>query len=150
MAVGHHAWRDGARRWRLDVLVDYLPVDAFAVTLAVADVHVVVLVDVARRSRAVDRARVGVDVPVRAVGLAAHALVDRAVARVSVYVPVRVIRCAGRGVLVDVRHRARIDIVISVRVGGRILIDVRIGRRAGGRIGVSVVRRAVGCRVVDI
>ena len=166
LAVGHHAWRDGAGRWRLDVLVDYLPVDALAVALAVRHVDVVVLVDVVRR--AVDR--VAIDVPVSAVGRAVHALVDRAVARVRIYVPVGIVGRAGRGVLVDVGHRPRVDIIVGVRVGGRILIDVRhsprvdvlvhvcvrasgrvvVGVRAGGRIGVGVVRRAVRRRVVDI
>ncbi len=168
LAVGHHAWRDGARRWRLDVLIDDLPVDALAVAFAVRHVDVVVLIDVVRRSRAVDR--VAVDVPVRAIGRAVHALVDRAVARVRIYVPVSIVRCAGRRVLVDVGHRPRVDVIVGVRVGGRILIDVRhsprvdvlvhvcvrasgrvvVGVRAGGRIGVGVVRRAVRRCVVDI
>ena len=152
MAVGHHAWRDGAWRWRLDVLVDDLTVDALAVAFAIVYIDVVVLVDVARRSRAVDRACVGVDVPVRAVGRAVHALVDRAVAYVRVYVPVGIVGRAGRRILVDVSHRPRIDIIIGVRVGGRILVDVRICGRTGRCIVVSIgiVRRAVRGCVVDI
>ena len=55
LAVGHHARRDGAWRRRLDILVDYLPVYALAVAFAIADIDVVVLVDVVRRRGAVDR-----------------------------------------------------------------------------------------------
>jgi hypothetical protein len=154
LAVRHHAWRDGARRWRLDVLVDYLPRYVLAVAggLAVVHIDVVVLIDVVRQSRAVDCACVSVDVPVRTVRLAVHALVDRAVAYVRVDVPVCVIRCAGRCVLVDVGHRPRIDIVIGVRVGGRAGVHVRIGGRAGRRvvICVCVVRRTVRRRVIDV
>ena len=148
LAVGHHAWRDGAGRWRLDVLVDYLPVDALAVALAVGHVDVVVLVDVVRRSRAVNR--VAVDVPVGAIGRAVHALADRAVAYVRVYVPVGVVGRAGRRVLVDVGHRPRVDVIVGVRVGRRAGVHVRVSGRAGRRIGVGVVRRAVRRRVVDI
>ena len=170
LAVGHHAWRDGAGRWRLDVLVDDLPVDALAVALAVRHVDVAVLVDVVRR--AVDR--VAINIAVSAVGRAVHALIDRAVACVRVYVPVGVVGRAGRGILVNVGHRPRIDIIVGVRVGGRILIDVRhraridivigvrvggrasgrvvviVGGRAGGRIGVGVVIGAVRRRVIDV
>ncbi len=46
LAVGHHRRCDGAWWRRLDVLVDDLPINAFAVAFAVADVDVVVLVDV--------------------------------------------------------------------------------------------------------
>ena len=144
LAVGHHARRDGAGRRRLDVLVDYLPVDALAVAFAVADIDVVVLVDVARGSRAVDRR-------VR------HVVV-------VIVVRVRVQRRAGRGVLVDVRHRARVgvlvdvgysprvDVLVHVRVGGRVLVHVRVGGRAGRRVvvGISVVRRTVSGSVVDV
>lgn len=125
LAVGHHARRDGAGRWRLDVLVDDLPVDALAVAFAVGHVDVVVLVDVV--AGLIDRACVGVDVPVRAVGRAVHALVDCAVARVRVDVPVGVVGRAGGRVVVYRRDGARVDVLVDVRVG----VHVRICGRAG-------------------
>ena len=101
LAVGHHAWRNGAWWRRLDVLVDDLPINAFAVAFAVADVDVVVLVDV----------------------------VVVAVADIRVEIAVCIFRCAGVSVLVDVRHRPRIDVRILVDVGhrARILVDVGVG-----------------------
>ena len=141
LAVGHHAWRDGAWRRRLDILVDNLPRYSLAVALAVGHVDVVVLVDVVRRGRAINRAIACVDISVGVVGRAIHALVDRAVARVVVVivVRVRVYRRAGRGVLIDVGHRARVDVLVHVRAGGRVvivvchrprvdvLVDIRVG-----------------------
>jgi len=88
LAVGHHAWRNGAGWWRLDVLVNYLPIDAFAVAFAVGHVDVVVLVDVVRRSRAVDRAVARVDIPVGVIGLAVDGLIDGAVAGVVIVIVV--------------------------------------------------------------
>jgi hypothetical protein len=174
LTVGHHRRCNGTGRRRLNVLVNYLPRYVFTVAggLAVIHVDVVVLVDVV--ARLTDRACVVVYIPVCIVGRAVHALVDRAVARVGVDVPVGVIRCAVAGVLVDVCHRARIDILVhvgarccvlidvchrpridvlvhvrvGVRTSGRVIVVVRVC--ASGRIGIGIVRRAVGCRVVDV
>ena len=139
LAVGHHAWRDGAGRWRLDILVDYLATDAFAVAFAVGHVDVVVLVDVVRRGRAVDRAIACVDIPVGIVRRAVHALVDRAVAGVVIVIVIGIRIHRRAGVLVDIRHGPRIDILVHIRTGGRVvivvghrpriyvLVDVRVG-----------------------
>lgn len=147
LAVGHHRRCDGARWWRLNVLVDDLPINAFAVAFAVAHVDVVVLVDVVVVAvavrRLVDRAGVVVRV-VRvdsAIVIAVDRLVDSAVAHIRVEIAVRIFRCAGVGVLVDVRHRARINVRILIDVGhrARILIDVRV-RRCADIVIVIVVR----------
>ena len=146
MAVGHHRRRDGTGWRRLDVLVDNLPIDALAVAFAVRYVDVIVLVDVV--AGLIDRACVGVDVPVCAVGRAIHALIDRAVARVRIDVPVRVVGRAGRRILVNRRYSPRVDVLVDVRVG----VYVRIGGRASrcAVVGIGVVRCAVGRRVVDV
>ncbi len=135
MAVGHHAWRNGAWWRRLDILVDDLPINAFAVAFAVADVDVVVLVDVVVVAVAVRRLvnRAGVVVRVvrvdGAVVVAVDRLVDSAVAHIRIEIAVRIFRCAGVSVLVDVRHRPRIDVRILVDVchRARILVDVGVG-----------------------
>lgn len=159
MAVGHHRRRDGAWRWRLDVLVDNLTINAFAVAFAVADVDVVVLVDVVRRRSAVDRRvrRIVVVIVVRvrvdrgASIIASNGLIDSAVAHIRIKIAVRVVRCAGIGVLVDVRHRARIDIRILIDVGHRprILVDVGVGRCADIVVVVRV-QRCAGVHVVVV
>lgn len=159
LAVRHHRRRDGAGWWRLDVLVDDLPINAFTVAFAIADVDVVVLVDVVRRRSAVDRrvrrivvvivVRVRVD---RCAGvIAGNRLIDGAVAHIRIEIAVRVVRCAVVGVLVDVCHRARIDVRILVDVGHRprILIDVGVGRCADIVIVVRV-QRCAGVHVVVV
>ncbi len=172
LAVGHHRRCNGTGRRRLNVLVNYLPRYVFTVAggLAVIHVDVVVLVDVV--ARLTDRACVVVYIPVCIVGRTVHALVDRAVACVGINVPIGVIRGAGRRVLINVGHGPRVDILVHVGAGGCVLIDVRhrpridvlvhvrVGVRASGRvvvrvrtsgrIGIGIVRRAVGCRVVDV
>lgn len=157
LAVGHHRRRDGAWRWRLDVLVNNLTVHAFAVALAVVHVDVVVLIDVVVGVVAVRRLvnRAGIVVRVvridGAVVVAVDRLVDSAVAHIRIEIAVRVFRCAGVGVLVDVRHRARIDIRILIDVGHRprILIDVGVGRCADIIVGVRV-QRCAGVHVVVV
>ena len=172
LAVGHHRRRDGAGRWRLDVLVDNLAIDAFAVTLAVGHVHVVVLIDVVvgvvAGGRLVNRAGVVVRV-VRvdsAVVVAVDSLIDSAVAHIRIEIAVRVVRCAVAvvGVLIDVCHRARIDVRILVDVGHRprILVDVgvcrcadivvvvRVQRSAGVHVVIGVRRCAGRCVVIVI
>jgi len=151
LAVGHHGRRNGAGRWRLNVLVDNLTIDALAVALAVGDVDVVVLVDVAviAACRLVDRAGVVVRV-VRVYG-AVDRLIDGAVADIRIEIAVRIFGCAGVGVLVNVRHRARIDVRILVDVGHRasVLVDVGVRRSADVVIVVRVQRRArAGIHVV--
>lgn len=157
LAVRHHRRRDGAGWWRLDVLVDDLPINAFTVAFAIADVDVVVLVDVVVRVVAgrclVNRAGIVVRV-VRvdgAVVIAVDCLVDRAVAHIRIEIAVRVVRCAGAGVLVDVRHRARIDVRILIDIGHRtrILIDVGVGRCADVVVVVRV-QRCAGVHVVVV
>ena len=161
MAVGHHRRRDGAGRWRLNVLVDDLTVDALAVAFAVADVDVVVLVDVVRRRGAVDRRirRIVVVIMVRvrvyrsAGVVGVDRLVDGAVAHIRIEIAVRVVRCAVVGVLVDVRHRARIDIRILVDVGHRpsVLVDIGVGRCVDVVVVVRVQRCAgAGIHVVVV
>jgi len=155
LAVGHHRRRDGAWRWRLDVLVDDLPINAFAVAFAVADVDVVVLVDVVVGVVAVRRLvnRAGVVVRVvridGAVVVAVDRLVDGAVTDIRIEIAVCVVRCAVAGVLVDVRHRARIDVRILVNVGHRprSLIDVGVCRCADIVVVVRV-QRCAGVHVV--
>lgn len=157
LAVGHHRRRNGAGWWRLDVLVDDLPINAFAVAFAVAHVHVVVLIDVVVRVVAVGRLvnRAGVVVGVvrvhGAVVVAVDRLADRAVAHIRIEIAVRVVRCAVVGVLVDVRHRARIDIRVLVNVGHRprILIDVGVGRCVDIVVVVRV-QRCAGIHVVVV
>ena len=142
-------------------MVDNLTVHAFAVAFTITDVDVVVLVDVVRRRSAVDRrvrriivvivVRVRVD---RCAGvIAGNRLIDGAVAHIRIEIAVRVVRCAVVGVLVDVRHRARIDIRILVDVGHRprILIDVGVGRCADIVVVVRVQRCAgAGIHVVVV
>ncbi len=67
-----------------------------------------------------------------AVVVAVYRLVDRAVAHICIEIAVRIVRCAGVGVLIDVCHRARIDVRILVNVGHRprSLIDVGVCRCA--------------------
>ena len=94
LAVGHHGWRDGAGWWRFDVLVDYLTINAFAVAFAVADIDVIVLVDVVAVTvrRLVNRAGIVVRV-VRvhgAVAIAVDRLIDGAVAGVVIVIMVRI------------------------------------------------------------
>ena len=148
LAVGHHRRRNGAWRRRLDILVDNLAVDALAVACAVGDVDVVILVDVVRRSRAVDR----VDVTVRIVRgtVAVDRLVDGAVADVRIEIAVRGVGRAG--VLVDIRHRARVYVLVDVGHRARILVDigVRADRRAGVHVVVRVRTRADRRAVVVI
>ncbi len=138
MAVGHHGWRDGAGWWRLDVLVDYLTIDAFAVAFAVGHVDVVIRVDVIAVAvrRLVNRASVVVRV-VRvygavAIAIAVDRLIDSAVANIRIEIAVCGVRCIDVGILVDVRHRARIDVGILVDIGHRprILVDVGVRRSA--------------------
>ncbi len=92
-------------------------INAFAVAFAVAHVDVVVLVDVVVVAVAVRRLvnRAGVVVRVvrvdGAVVVAVHRLVDSAVAHIRIEIAVRIFRYAGVGVLVDVCHRARIDVL---------------------------------------
>ena len=170
LAVGHHRRRDGAGRWRLDILVDNLAIDAFAVTLAVGHVHVVVLIDVVVGVVAVRRLvnRAGVVVRVvrvdGAVVVAVYRLVNRAVADIRIEIAVRVVRCAVVGVLVDVRHRARIDVRILIDVGHRprslidvgvcrcadIVVVVRVQRSAGVHVVIGVRRCAGRCVVIVI
>ncbi len=132
LAVGHHGRRDGAGWWRLNVLVDNLTINAFAVAFAVADVDVVVLVDVVVVAvrRLVNRAGVVVCVVGvhGAVVVAVDGLIDRAVANVRVEIAVCGVRCVDVRVLVDVRHRARIDVGVLVDIGhcARILVDVGV------------------------
>ncbi len=103
LAVGHHRRRNGARRWRFDVLVDYLTINAFAVALAVADVDVVVLVDVivvvVAVRRLVNRAGVVAGVVcvdgAVVVAVAVDRLIDGAVADIRIEIAVCVIGCAG-------------------------------------------------------
>ena len=157
LAVGHHRRRNGAWRWRLDVLVNNLTVDAFAVALAVAHVDVVVLIDVVIRVVAgrclVNRAGIVVCV-VRVYGavvVAVDCLVDRAVAHIRIKITVGIFRCAGVCVLVDVRHRARIDVRILIDVGHRprILVDVGVGRCVDVVVVVRV-QRCAGVHVVVV
>ena len=155
LAVGHHRRRDGARWWRLDVLVDDLPINAFAVAFAVADIDVVVLVDVVVGVVAVRRLvnRAGVVVRVvridGAVVVAVDRLVDRAVADIRIEIAVRVVRCAVAGVLVDVCHRSRIDVRILVNVGHRPRSLIYVGvRRCTDIVVVVRVQRCAGVHVV--
>lgn len=94
LAVGHHRRRNGAGWWRLNVLVDYLTINAFAVAFAVADIDVIVLVDVVVVAvrRLVNRAGVVVRVVGvhGAVAIAVDRLIDGAVACVVVVIVVRV------------------------------------------------------------
>ena len=170
LAVGHHRRRDGAWRWRLDVLVNNLAIDAFAVTLAVGHVDVVVLVDVVVGVVAVccliNRAGVVVRV-VRvdgAIVVAVDRLIDGAVADIRIKIAVCVVRYAGVGVLVDVCHRARIDVCILVDVGHRarslidvgvcrcadIVVVIRVQRCAGVHVVIGVRRCAGRCVVIVI
>jgi hypothetical protein len=87
-------------------------------------------------------------------------------------VRVRVHRRAGRGVLVNVRHGSRIDILVHVRASGcvvivvrhrtriDVLVNVRVRRRTGRRVivrvgrrigvGICVCRCAVSRRVIHV
>ena len=145
LAVGHHRRRDGAWRWRLDVLVDNLAIDAFAVTLAVADVDVVVLVYVV--GCLID------GVGVVAGDVAVDRLIDSAVANVGVKIAIGRVGCVDVRILIDVCHRARIDVVIRVHRGAGANIDVVVGvgvcRCAGRCVGV-VIGVGAGGRIVVV
>ena len=56
LAIAHHAWRDGARRGRFEVLVNNLARDILAIAgrFAVREIDVVILVDVGCRRILVD------------------------------------------------------------------------------------------------
>ena len=131
LAVRHHRRRNGAWRWRLNVLVDNLPINAFAVAFAIADVDVVILIDVVVVAirRLVNRAGIVVRI-VRvhgAVVIAVDCLVDSAVANIRVEIPIGRVRCVDVGVLIDVGHRARIDVGILVDVGHRASVLIYVG-----------------------
>ncbi len=131
MAVGHHAWRDGARRWRLDVLVDDLTRYVLAVAFAVRYVDVIVLIDVV--AGLVDRAVASfvrrIDVVIRVFAIHRAILVDglvhRGCADIVIEIAVCIIRCAVRSVLVNVVHCARVHVVVRVGAVIRILVYVR-------------------------
>ena len=103
--------------------------------------------------------RVGVHRGAGVVIVAGNRLIDGAVAHIRIEIAIRIIRCAGVGVLIDVRHRARIDVcvLVDVRHCPRILIDVgvrrcadvvvvvRVQRCAGAGIHVVVVIGVRGC-----
>ncbi len=132
LAIRHHRRRDGAGWRRLNVLVDNLTVDALAVAFAVGHVDVVILVDVTVVAvcRLVNRAGIVVGI-VRvhgAIVIAVDRLINCAVANVRVEIAIGRVGGVGVCVLIDVCHRARIDIGILVYVGhrARILVDVGV------------------------
>ena len=85
--------------------------------------------------------------------IAVDRLVDRAVAHVGVEIAIGRVGCVDVGVLIDVGHRARIDIVIRVYRCAGADIDVVVGVgvcRCAGRSVVIVIRVGAGGRIVVV
>ncbi len=84
-----------------------------------------------------------------AIVVAVDRLIDCAVADIRIKIAVRVVRCAIAGVLVDVCHRARIDVRILVNVGHRPRSLIYVGvRRCTDIVVVVRVQRCAGVHVV--
>ena len=85
--------------------------------------------------------------------IAVDRLVDRAVAYVGVEIAIGRVRCVDVRILIDVGHRARIDIVIRVYrcagAGTDVVVVVGV-RRCAGRSVVIVIRVGAGGRIVVV